>query len=252
MKYPLDRTDRLAALRIIAIYALFAAFWIYLSDEALGLFIRDLHSVRISVFKGFLFIIVTAALLYQLIARHIRKSRGIEKELRGSRNLINALLEGTTDAIFVKDRQGRYHVLIARLRTVSAKAPPSEGHDDTALFLAGEAGAIMAADRRVMEGGRVMTYEDYLTSADGIHRTLLSTKGPIFDATGGIIGIYGISHDITERFGRKKHYRKAKRDIVPCSRICRSYAHCRMIFQEGVPVDYEYIAVTRLLKGSPA
>ncbi len=179
MKYPLDRTDRLAALRIIAIYALFAALWIYLSDEALGLFIRDPATlVRISVFKGFLFIIVTAALLYQLIARHIRKSREIEKELRVSQNLINALIEGTTDAIFVKDRQGRYLLLnSAAANVVGKSASEVIGHDDTAFFSAGEAEAIMAGDRRVMDGGRVMTYEDYLTAADGVYRTFSHDQG---------------------------------------------------------------------------
>ena len=139
MKYPLDRTDRLAALRIIAIYALFAALWIYLSDEVLGMLIRDPATlVRISVFKGFLFIVVTAALLYQLIARHIRKSREIEKELRVSQNLINSLIEGTTDAIFVKDRQGRYLLFnSAAANVVGKSAPEVIGHDDTASFLRG-------------------------------------------------------------------------------------------------------------------
>ncbi|HEX2768011.1 MAG TPA: PAS domain-containing protein [Geobacteraceae bacterium] len=201
MKHFLDRTDRLAALRIIAIYALFAALWIYFSDNALGMLVHDTSIlVRISVFKGFLFIVVTAALLYQLIARYIQKSREIEEKLRVSQNLMNALVEGTTDTIFVKDRQGRYLLFnSAAANVVGKSAAEVIGHDDTALFSAGEAGAIMADDRRVMEAGRVMTYEDYLTSADGIHRTFLSTKGPILDAAGGIIGIFGISHDITER-----------------------------------------------------
>lgn len=94
MKYPLERTDRLAALRIIGIYALFAALWIYLSDEVLGMLIRDTAIlVRISVFKGFLFIVVTAVLLYQLIARHIRKSTEIENELRLSEKRYHSLFE---------------------------------------------------------------------------------------------------------------------------------------------------------------
>ena len=141
MKYPFDRTDRLAALRIIAIYALFAALWIYLSDEILGVLIRERATlVRISVFKGFLFIIVTAAILYHLIARHIRKSRDIEKDLQASQNLINSLLEGTSDAIFVKDPQGRYLLFnSAAANVVGKNAAEVIGHDDTMLFSAEEA-----------------------------------------------------------------------------------------------------------------
>ena len=41
MKNAHKRTDRLAALRIVAIYAVVAALWIYLSDTALALFTSD-------------------------------------------------------------------------------------------------------------------------------------------------------------------------------------------------------------------
>ncbi|HTP63877.1 MAG TPA: PAS domain-containing protein, partial [Geobacteraceae bacterium] len=72
MKKLFAKKVRPAALKIIAIYALFAALWIYFSDEALGLFITDSALiVRISVIKGFLFIIVTAVLLYHLISRYM-------------------------------------------------------------------------------------------------------------------------------------------------------------------------------------
>jgi PAS domain S-box-containing protein len=201
MKNNLDRSSRLAALRIIAIYGLFAALWIYFSDTALGLLVQDTSLlVHISVYKGFFFIIVTAALLYQLIVRYIRETRAFEKDLQASRNLISALLEGTTDAIFVKDLQGRYLLFnSAASQVVGKSAADVIGHDDTSIFSPDEAGAIMAGDRRVMDAGRVMTYEDYLTTVDGAKRTFLSTKGPVCNESGEVYGLFGISRDITER-----------------------------------------------------
>ena len=209
MKHPFDRTDRIASLKIIAIYALFAALWIYLSDEVLGMLIRDTDTlVWISVFKGFLFIVVTAAILYQLISRYLRKTREIEQDLHASRNLINALLEGTTDAIFVKDLQGRYLLFNTAAANVTGKyVAELIGHDDTFLFSPMEAGAIMAGDRRVIDAGQVMTYEDYFTASDGTYRTFLSTKGPIFDAEGKVNGLFGISRDITERIQAEQRLR---------------------------------------------
>jgi len=201
MKHAFDRADRIASLKIIIIYSLFAALWIYFSDNALGLLIRDQELlVRLSVLKGFLFIIVTAALLYQLIFRYLRKTRAVEQDLHASRNLINTLIEGTTDAIFVKDRAGRYLLFnTAAANVVGKSADQVIGHDDTFLFSPEEATALMAGDRRVMESGRVMTYEDYLTNVDGSRRTFLSTKGPIFDGEGTVSGLFGISRDITEQ-----------------------------------------------------
>lgn len=201
MKFSLDRADRLAALRIIAIYALFASIWIFFSDNALGLLIREPNAmVRFSVYKGFLFIVVTALLLYQLISRNIRSNRAIEKELRLSRDLIDSLIEGTTDAVFVKDREGRY-ILVNSATAQFIGMPASEiiGKDDSQIFTAGDAEGVMAGDRRVIAGGTTITYEDYLTTADGVCRTFLSTKGPIFETSGRVCGLFGISRDISGR-----------------------------------------------------
>jgi len=223
MKHKLDRTGRLAALRIIAIYGLFAALWIYFSDTALGLLVQDRSIlVRISVFKGFLFIVVTSVILYQLIARYISKTREMERDILESRNLMNALLEGTTDAIFVKDPQGRYLLFNTAAAGVVGKTVSEViGHDDTHLFSALEAEAIMAGDRRVMDAGRVMTYEDYLTAADGTYRTFLATKGPIHDKSGKVTGLFGISRDITEQ----KRAEEELTDVTQRLRLATAAGH---------------------------
>src|SRR5262249_12424703 len=72
------------------------------------------------------------------------------------------------------------------------------GQDDTQLFSPQTARAIMEGDRRIMATGEVQTYEDVGTAA-GVTRTYLSTKGPYRDAQGSILGVIGISRDITER-----------------------------------------------------
>jgi two-component system, cell cycle sensor histidine kinase and response regulator CckA len=94
--------NRRSALRIVGIYAAFAAVWIYFSDNALGwLQVPPAAAIRISVFKGFLFILVTAALLYQLILRRIRQSLREEAALRRSEERYRFLFNGINDAVFV-------------------------------------------------------------------------------------------------------------------------------------------------------
>ena len=66
----------------------------------------------------------------------------------------------------MKDQQGRYLMFNPAAANITGKrAEEVIGHDDTFLFSAEEAAAIMAGDRRVLDAGRVMTYEDYLTAA---------------------------------------------------------------------------------------
>lgn len=58
------------ALRIVLVYAVFASLWILLSDKAVALLISDPDTMtRISMVKGWLFVAVTALLLYGLIQR---------------------------------------------------------------------------------------------------------------------------------------------------------------------------------------
>ncbi len=60
--------------RIVAIYALFGVLWIYLSDTFIGFVISDpVVMSRISIYKGIVFIALTASLLYVLIDRYIKR-----------------------------------------------------------------------------------------------------------------------------------------------------------------------------------
>jgi PAS domain S-box-containing protein len=80
MKNAHSRADSLAALRIVGIYAVVAALWIYLSDTAVGLFTSDPALLyRIAVAKGLVFIVVTGALLYLLISRYITEQKRAEE-----------------------------------------------------------------------------------------------------------------------------------------------------------------------------
>jgi PAS domain S-box-containing protein len=119
-----------------------------------------------------------------------------------SRNeaLLRAVTENSPDAIFLKDRDSR--VLLANPATLAVVGKPAgqvigktdeEFYDDPATGR-----AIMQNDRRVMESGQAQVIEEVVPKPDGLH-TYQSTKAPLRDASGRIIGIVGVAHDITER-----------------------------------------------------
>jgi len=122
------------------------------------------------------------------------------KELRDSRHQLQAIIEGTSDAVYLKDAQGRYLIFNeAAGRFVGRHPEEALGKDDTFLFPHAEAQVLMEQDRRTMYGEKTLTYEETVTTADGVKRTFHSTKGPMFDAQGHVAGLFGISRDITER-----------------------------------------------------
>jgi len=113
--------------------------------------------------------------------------------------LMQAISEGSSDAIFAKDRDGRY--LLCNREAGRLMGRPIEqilGRDDRALFPHAQAAEIMANDAQVMARDTVCTYEEKLSTHDGTV-TFLATKGPLHDEAGRVAGMFGISRDITER-----------------------------------------------------
>jgi diguanylate cyclase (GGDEF)-like protein/PAS domain S-box-containing protein len=132
-----------------------------------------------------------------------------ETAIQESRALLNSIIEGTTDAIYAKDLEGRYILFNAAAgRAVGKSAADVLGKDDRSLFPPSEAQIIMEGDRKVVEGRTVVTYETVLTVATGRKVTYLSTKGPLFDVNGNTTGLFGLTRDISER----KHAEDALRE----------------------------------------
>src|SRR5262249_49535924 len=122
-----------------------------------------------------------------------------EEHRQESCDLLSAVVEGTTDAVFVKDRQGRYLMINNAVSCFLGRTVKEVlGKDDTELFSPETARAIMEGDRRIMATGAVLTFEDVGTAA-GVTRTYLAAKGPYRDSQGNVIGVIGISRDISER-----------------------------------------------------
>ncbi len=115
------------------------------------------------------------------------------------RQLLDAVISGTSDAIFVKDRQGRY--LLANQATARFMDRPVAqilGRDDYQLLEPTSAQQVVDKDRAVMLSGAMQSHEEHLSMPDGSVRDFSVTKGPILDQYGQLGGMFGISRDITE------------------------------------------------------
>ncbi len=204
---PLQHQRGQATLSVVLIYGIFAALWILFSDKAVeALFDAPELIIRASMIKGWLFVAVTTGLLYVLVKRQIahlnnahRKEIASLQERQKSLDLLNAIIDNTDDAIYAKDREGRMLLFNhAACRFTGKTTAEVLGHDDRDIFPPEQAEKLMAFDRQIMSGGNTQTTEEILDTAIG-KRTLLATKGPLRDADRRIIGIFGISRDITER-----------------------------------------------------
>ena len=138
--------------------------------------------------------------LYRLgMVRDITDRKLADEALRQSQVLLKAVMEGTPEPIFLKDRASR--MLLANPAALAIIGKPAEeviGTDDIAHFDDQPIGHIlMENDRQVMETGRTQVFEEKVRSA-GQEKIILTTKTPFRDTEGNIIGVIGIGRDITE------------------------------------------------------
>jgi PAS domain S-box-containing protein len=146
----------------------------------------------------------------RLLATQFRQEHALSG-LHRSNNLLRSVIEGTSEAIYLKDAEGRY-VLMNRAGARFLGSTPEKIMGKTAreLFLPAEAEAVFKMDREVMESGKVVTTELMLTAGDTT-RSYLTTKNPYRNSKGDVIGVLGISLDVTERRAIEEQLRRAQR-----------------------------------------
>lgn len=112
MKQARDNGVMTPIIRIVALYALFSGLWIYSSDTILGKIIKDPEVMtRLSMYKGFGFILVTSSLLFVLIFRHSRRMAEANRRLRESESLLRFTvysIENIMDAVYWVNDGGRF------------------------------------------------------------------------------------------------------------------------------------------------
>ncbi len=124
--------------------------------------------------------------------------------LANHRQLLSSVVEGTNDAVFVKDLEGRYLMVNdATTRFVGRPREAILGRTDADIFPAESAAAIRAQDESVAAGGITREHEEFLHNQQGQSLHFHVTKGPWRDADGTIRGIFGISRDVTEESRRE-------------------------------------------------
>jgi len=144
-------------------------------------------------------------------ARDMTERKKAEEALRNTERLLSSVTNGSSDAIYVKDNQSHWLFANPALEQITGK-PSLEllGKTDAEIYANPKIGkAIIENDQRIMKTGKAETVEETVDSLGG-PRSFISVKAPRFDAQGQVIGIVGISHDITER---KRNEEKLKESI---------------------------------------
>ncbi len=132
--------------------------------------------------------------------RDITEHKRAEEGLRRERALLRCIIDSADDLIFIKDRAGVY--LGCNQASEAFLGLPEEaqiGKTDFDFFGWEMAGRVQEEDRQVLEVGKSLRTEEWVTYPDGRRVLLDTSKVPFRGPDGEIQGLVGICRDITQR-----------------------------------------------------
>lgn len=135
-------------------------------------------------------------------SRDITEQKRAEEALRNERNLLRTLIDHLPDRIYAMDRQGKKTLSNTADWQASGVKNMEDviGKTDFDLYPAELAETFWQADRDVLESGQpLINYEEPGLDPQGNRVAVLTSKIPLRDGSGNVIGLVGIGRDITER-----------------------------------------------------
>ncbi|WP_239027761.1 sensor histidine kinase [Geomonas subterranea] len=148
------------------------------------------------------------------LQRVIVERSAVEGALLQNRELLNSVIDGTIDAVFVKDVSGRYLLFSKGACQMTGKTLEQVlGRDDHALFPPEVALEVLRMDREVLEGNQAHTLEWELDGVNGERILLEVIKGPLHNKEGQVVGLFGIARDVTQSRRMAEELRLLNEDL---------------------------------------
>ena len=128
--------------------------------------------------------------------------------------LLQALMDHMPDHIYFKDTQSRFIRNSRSQASLLGLSDPSEAVGKTDFDFFPHAAKSYAEEQEVMKSGKpLVDLEEWVVWPDGRETWVSTTKLPLRNSEGQTIGIFGISHDITERKRAEQAIRQLNADL---------------------------------------
>ena len=197
-------------------YAVFAGLWILLSDTLLNWLVHDPVEVRdLSVAKGWVFVAVTAALLYIHVARELSRWNAEVVRRRDSEATllrISRAVEQSPASVVVTDTRGVIEYVNDKFTKVTGYSRQEAIGQHTRMLKSGQTPPdVYEALWRTIAAGGEWRGELLNRRKDGELFWELASMSPIVDADGTVTSYLAIKEDITERKALEQQLRQSQK-----------------------------------------
>jgi len=140
----------------------------------------------------------------------ITERKRAEEAADAERKLLRTVIDLIPDFVYVKDRGSRF--LLANDATANGMgfSDPAQliGKSDAQVYPEKVAAEFRTDEERTLAGETIRHKEEIINGPDGKQRILLTTKVPLTDNNGAVVGLVGIGHEITKRKKAEENIRK--------------------------------------------
>ncbi len=161
--------------------------------------------------------------------RHTLERKIVERtaEVTQTKNQLRTLLNTIPDLIWLKDKKGVYLLCNPMFeRFFGAKEEEIVGKTDYDFVDKEQADFFRKNDTAAMEVNTPSMNEEWITFASDGHRALLETvKIPMVNEKNGLIGILGVSHDITQRHNQEERIHQLTKLYATLSQCNHAVVH---------------------------
>ena len=152
-----------------------------------------------------------------LVGRDVSGRREIEETLAQERNLLRTLIDNLPDNVYIKDSSGRFvlaNLAIARFMGVD-KPDDLIGRLDSDFYPREFATKYQSDEQHVIQSGlALLRVEEIVPDRSGHRRWFSTTKVPLRDSAGNILGVVGVGQDVTKRREAEEALRQANEKLT--------------------------------------
>ncbi len=192
-----------------------------------------------------------AAVYGSLLGSLIELKRA-EADLAHERDWLQLLMDNFPDTIYFKDAASRFtRINRAQTRLLGlTTAEEAIGKTDADFFQSDElAHSFLVEEQQLMSSGApIIDRLEYNPTSTGQPRWLSASKVPLRDASGQIVGLVGISRDITDRMlaeQREKTISQGLRAVIDATQELIGCADLDMLYRRSVELAREKLGLER-------
>ncbi len=160
---------------------------------------------------GIFLSVLSLAYIIQSLKESMQARERAAEQLRETSNRLQTLVDAIPDAIYFKDTAG-HHILVNRAceKAFGNGRGGVVGKTEADLLPPDVAAACRRSDAAIVESRRVGNFEEefHLPNGEIIYQE--SIKAPIMDGKGNVVGLAGVSRDITERKKAEKAIKESE------------------------------------------